>query len=49
MVEANQPHDTTPPLYHHYSSHSAPFEKWEIFMPHPVHEFCKYKSELNRV
>ena len=34
-VEANQPHDTTPTLTPLQPS-QCPFEKWEIFMPHPV-------------
>jgi len=35
-VEANQPHDTTPTSLPPLQPSQCPFEKWEIFMPHPV-------------
>ena len=35
-VEAIQPHDTTPTSLPPLQPSQCPFEKWEIFMPHPV-------------
>jgi len=35
-VEANQLHDTTPTSLPPLQPAQCPFEKWEIFMPHPV-------------
>jgi len=36
MVEANQPHDTTLTSLPQLQPAQCPFEKWEIFMSHPV-------------
>ena len=35
-VEANQPHDTNLTSLAPLQPAQCPFEKWEIFMPHPV-------------